>query len=142
MLIMPTRCANVDQRFPFQQSHPNELLLDLNLFLVGMPVELVAVRLDGEDGRGHALGSQGVSEVLAEASPSGTAEFPKKLSIASESGPNPDRSLQPTSPSSILATVDVKSRLSIAVAPVRYQFFFRDRPESMLVQVGGRSNSD
>jgi len=76
MLIMPTRCANVDQRFPFQQSHPNELLLDLNLFLVGMPVELVAVRLDGEDGRGHALGSQGVSEVWAEASPSGTAEFP------------------------------------------------------------------
>ncbi len=52
-----------------------------------MPVELVTVRLDGEDGRGHAVGAQGMSEVLAEASPSGTAEFPHKLSIASESGP-------------------------------------------------------
>ena len=54
---------------------------------VGMPVELVAVRLDGEDGCGHGVGAQGMSEVLAEASPSGTAEFPQKLSIASESGP-------------------------------------------------------
>jgi hypothetical protein len=54
---------------------------------VGMPVELVAVGLDGEDGRGHAVTAQGMSEVLAEASPSGTAEFPQKLSIASESGP-------------------------------------------------------
>ena len=54
---------------------------------VGMPVELVAVRLDGEDGRGHAVTAQGMSEVLAEASPSSTAEFPQKLSIASESGP-------------------------------------------------------
>ena len=33
---------------------------------VGMPVKLVAVRLDGEDGRGHAVTAQGMSEVLAE----------------------------------------------------------------------------
>jgi len=34
---------------------------------VGMPVKLVAVRLDGEDGRGHAVTAQGMSEVLVEA---------------------------------------------------------------------------
>ena len=36
----------------------------------------------------------------------------------------------------------VQGKGNIAVAPVRYQVFFRDRPGSMLVQVGGRSNSD
>jgi len=54
---------------------------------VGMPVELLAVGLDGKDGRGHALGIRGVSEVWAEASPSGTAEFPQKLLISSKSEP-------------------------------------------------------